>query len=330
LESSLETIRNPLEGWASVLAVRDIRQRVKQAVSSAHGKHPSEEQLLALDPLTLLRCMRVAHSPVYELPEDLLTIPQLCKVLGRAMIRRALNTPPCDITGTEPLRRLWLHSIATAHAARVLAKASGEYDPDKAYVLGLLHDVPLWLHYLSLRRAGTTSPIGARTWIRQWHLPRALEEMVEETVLGDGPSPPLMPSSPASVIAAAELLAELADFWHPDEGDRLSRNLLLSVVTKEDFVAAHNLRQEVTNALAEIGVDATAAEPKQIENVPTDNLELFQMRSLGNVADLVLSLLSCNESNHYRGIITVTTAAALRYLGFERAYSVQWSRDQGR
>lgn len=308
-----------------MLAVRDLRQRVRQNLASGDPERPWEQRLLALDPLTVLRCMRVAHSPIYDLSRELLTIPELCKALGRSMVRRALNTPPNDIAGTEPIRRLWLHSVATAHAARALALASGEYEPEKAYVLGLLHDLPLWLHYLGLRR-GWTSSLGASAWIRQWHLPKVLEEVVEQTMLESAGSGVLR-SMPASVVAAAELLAELADFWHPDDGDQLSRNLLLSIVTKEDLVAAHNLRQQVVRSLGDMGLQASSAEPKEIGAVPNDSLQLFHVRSHGNVAELVLSLLSCNDSMHYRGIITATTAASLRYLGFERAYSVQWSRD---
>ncbi len=327
LNTRLETIRNPLQGWASVLAVRDLRHRVQQAVTRQKRDRNWEERLLALDPLTVLRCMRVAHSPVYDLPRRLLTIPELCKALGSSMVRRALNTPACEVGGTGPLRRLWLHSIATAHAARILATASRECDPEQAYVLGLLHDLPLWLHYLSLRRTGSTSPIGAGTWVSHWHLPDTLRDVVEQTMLGSGQEPPLVGSNPSSVISAAELLAELADFWHPDEGDQLSRGLLLSVVTKEDLVAAHNLRQTVMRSLDEFGLQASAREPEQIETVSADTLQLFPVRAHGNIADLVLRMLSCSSSLHYRGIITATTSACLRYLGFERAYSVQWSQE---
>jgi len=329
-QAEFDTIRNPLEGWASVLAVRDLRLRVQQSVAQRDRdpQYQWEERLLALDPLTVLRCMRVAHAPVYDLPRDLLTIPGLSKALGRAMVRRALNTPTCDNAGTEPLRRLWLHSVATAHAARSLAEASGDCDPERAYVLGLLHDLPLWLHYLSLRRNGTPSPIGSATWIRHWHLPRLLHEVVEQTMFGEGQEPPLVSSESASIIAAAELLAELADFWHPNDGDSLSRNLLLSVVTKEDLVAAHNLRQEVMTALGEFGLRASASEPQQINTISEDGRHLFPTRNYGNVAELVLSLLGCSDSHHYRSVITATTAACLRYQGFERAYYVKWSRER--
>ena len=324
MEPSVKTYKNPLESWGSVLAVRDLRHRVHQALGNDHGR-ARHEQLLAIDPLTVLRCMRVAHSPVYDLSRELLTIPELCKALGHSMVRRALNTPACDIAGTGPVRSLWLHSVATAHAARSLAMASGQCDPERAYVLGLLHDLPLWLHYLSLRRGGESSTGATNYWIRQWHMPRLLQDVIEQTMLGEGSSSDVR-SGEASVVAAAELLAELADFWHPDDGDDLSRNLLRSVVTPEDLTAASDLRHQVVRALAELGLEASASEPQEIL-VPREAPQLFPVQSSGNVSELVLSLLGCNDSNHYRGIITATTSSCLRYLGFERAYNVQWSQE---
>lgn len=329
MESSVESFRNPLESWGSVLAVRDLRLRVHEAMQASKDAPQGQEELLAIDPLTVLRCMRVAHSPVYDLSEELLTIPELCKALGNSIIRRALDTPPCDIAGTGPLRSLWLHSIATAHAARSLAIASGECDPEKAYVLGLLHDLPLWLHYLSLRRGGLGTTPGTSHWVEQWHLPRSLHIVIEQTMLGDS-SGPSAKTPEASVVAAAELLAELADFWHPDDGDSLTRRMLHGIVTQDDLRAARELREEVTETLGKFGLDAAADEPLDIEAIGDESPKLFRNQSRGNVAELVLSLLGCNDSNHYRGIITATTSACLRYLGFERAYYVQWSGEQQR
>lgn len=323
METQLETIRNPLEGLGSVLAIRDLRWRVQQSLTRGL-RRGWEEALLALDPLTVLRCMRVAHAPVQGVVPRPTSLPVLVRTLGRPLVRRALNAPACDIAGTEPVRRLWLHALATAQAARSLAQASGECDPDEAYVLGLLHDLPLWLHYLSLRRNGATPALGAAEWIRDWNLPSNLQRVVEHAMLGRGPAPESDDGAACSVVAAAELLAELADFWHPDEGDDLSRSLLLSVVTKEDLVAAHNLRQSVVQELAEFGLGATALEPENVQGLPPTGSPLMPARDRGNLADLVTTLLRCSDSTHYRGIVTATTAATLRFLGFERVHLVRW------
>jgi diguanylate cyclase (GGDEF)-like protein len=110
----------------------------------------------------------------------------------------------------------------------------------------------------------------------------------------------------------------------------VARNLLLTAVSKEDLVAAHNLRQSVARTLGEVGLQASALEPEHTGTASGDTQPLFWARTEGNVAELALRLLSCNESMHYREVITATTAASLRYLGFERAYHLQWSRDRVR
>ncbi len=329
LSTRTETIRNPLDGLPSALALRDLRGEVQRSLQSVPADSSWEEQLLALDPLTLLRCMRVAHAPVYGLPRELLTIRGLCQALGSTIVRRALNTKPADVAGTTPLRQLWLHAVATAHASRTLALASGECDPEEAYVLGLLHDLPLWLHYLSLRRDGSAPALGVDAWIEHWHLPAAVRRVVERTMLGGGRDA-LDESGAASVVAGAELLAELAGFWHPDDGDPIARHMLQSVVAVEDLRAAEQLRHEVGVALAAFGLGCSADEPTRLDAHPADDLQLFPLRAQSNVNDLVLRLLGCNDSPDYRGILTITTASCLRHLGFERAYSVQFSKNAHR
>ena len=42
LEGSIETVRNPLQGGASVLAIRDIRQCVQKSIATRGGQGPWE------------------------------------------------------------------------------------------------------------------------------------------------------------------------------------------------------------------------------------------------------------------------------------------------
>lgn len=308
------------------MAAPDLRERLQRWISiNGDSQRSWEERLLALDPLTTLRCMRVAHSQVYGLPRELMTIPQLCEALGSTMVRHALNTRTCDVAGTEPVRRLWLHSIATAQAARSLARSSGEYDPDKAYVLGLLHDLPLWLHQSSRQRDGANSSISATEWMKHWRLPPSLQAVAEQVTPGSRQHPPIDSADPVSLVTAAELLAEVGDFWHPHNGDQLPRDMLSSVVTANDLVAAHNLRQQVTRSLEGVGLEAATLEAAQAPTTVRDDQRLFAMTGRGDMGDLVRSMVDCQGSADPRGIISATTSAALRYLGFERAYTVKWS-----
>lgn len=317
---SLTSLRNPLEDTPSILAVRDIRQRTRQAIHHYRGGGQLEAQLLALDPLTLLRCMRVAHAPISGQPRQLLTIAQLCQTLGRPIIQRALEAQVGDVAGSGPIRKLWVHGIATACAARRLARDNGSMDPEQAYVLGLLHDLPQWLHYLSLRRNGRPSDTAAADWITSWNLPEILH-----TVIDDARARPSLAPGPRALISAAETHAELAGYRHPDAGGQTPNQ----TVAEDDQERGRSVRAEVEAMLDRFGLMTAIDERVPAQAVSREGTSLFPTRSRGSTEEVVLSLLECTGSTQYRGILTAMTAAALRYLNFERAFFVQWSRSTG-
>ena len=316
---------------ASILAIRDLRTRVRDALRDSVVDDKRALRLLALDPLATLRCLRVAHAPVNRHEDELLSVPNLYRALGRAVVVRAMRARVHDPAGTTDIRRLWLHGLATAHAARSLAAAAGDFDPEKAYLLGLLHDLPLWVHYLGRPMAGENPDtlVSGEDWLESWHLPPTLRAVIDRPAAAAQSALDRPTGDASALIAAAELLAELADFWHPGEGDQESRNLLLSLVTKEDLVAAHNLRQEVAHALEEFGLTLNLGENADLSRERGGSLELFHAKSRGDIAEVVLSLLGCRGTQHYREILTAATSACLRYLDFERVYFVQWIRPLG-
>ena len=59
---------------------------------------------------------------------------------------------------------------------------------------------------------------------------------------------------------------------------------------------------------------------------PEESLTLFGWkREKSRLADVVSFLQHCNSTFRYRGIITATTAASLRFLDYERAFLAVWS-----
>ncbi len=322
---------NPLAGLPSMLAIRDLRRRVQKALAGRPPDQDVQAQLLALDPLTVLRCMRQAYAPINNVRQEIATIADLHKVLGKTLVLRALEAPITDVTGTGPIRKLWLHSLAVAHAARSLARSTEVMDPESAYLLGLLHDLPLWLHYLCLREYGAAPKISAAEWIRHWNLPQKFGETIEQIAFGCDDLSTVEPSDAASLVSAAEMLAELADFWPPDARDPTARELLLSMVTREDLVSAQNLRLEVAHDLERFGLEFSSFEPDPgAGGLASEDLSLFPAKQHGDLSDVVLNLLNCSKSSSYRGIITAATSAALRFLSFDRAWYVQWVRATGR
>ncbi|MGE3175685.1 MAG: diguanylate cyclase [Planctomycetota bacterium] len=324
---------DPLVGLPSILAIRDLRRRIRRAHSGSGGP-PGQVQvssLLRLDPPALLRAMRAAAAPIYEQKRDFWTVDSIAQALGPSLLRRALDVPSVDVTGTGPLRKLWLHSVATARAAELLAVSTGILRAEEAYVIGLLHDLPAWLEYIGRRRSGAAPPGKASDWIRHWGLPDRLADLLDETAaIQQSGQRPHKPTTPAQLICAAELLAELADFTHPGEAQTQTDDLLDNL-GRNDFVAAQRLRREVEHDLREVGLDLAMPEPEvDAERIEfADDLDALHTRPNTDTIEIVLSVLGCSKSGSYRGITTAATAAALRYLGYDRAFYVKWTRASG-
>jgi diguanylate cyclase (GGDEF)-like protein len=322
----------PLGNLPSVLAIRDLKRRLGRVLRDADVGQEELIRILQLDPLAVVRGLRAANAPIFSTVESGWSVRRLGEVLGPALTRQLLDTPALSVAGTTSIRRLWLHAIATATAAQELALQTGQMDPEEAYLLGLLHDLPLWLEQVE-QRSGITSGIPAREWITHWQLPRYLLDVIDAADRR-GPRGARAPKSAkpqmdaTTLVLAAELLAELADFGHPNEslgGD--AAGAVLAAAEKSDLVAAQKLRRQVEASLRSFGLDPTMPDV-DLDGDLVSPISLGQRR--GSLDEVVLSLLGCTRSETYRGIVTAMTAAAVRYGGYDRAFYVRWDRASGK
>jgi len=304
----------------SVLAIRDLRRRVRNRGIGEDELVP----LLHLDPMAVLRGLRAATAPVFGCPPEHWTILSLAQSLGQPLTRRLFDTPARGIAGTRPIRHLWLHSIATACAASELAQASGLCDPEEAYLHGLLHDLPEWLSLIGRYQHGEAPGISASDWVARCHLPAILVETL--TDCGQNARHGADRSPIATIVHAAELLAELADFPHPDQGlEATTANL--AAANKADLVAAQRLRRQVESTLRAFSLDLTMPdfETELDGSGEDDDGPLFCGPQHGTLDEIVLGILNCAQSKSYRGIVTALTAGAVRYGGYDRAFYVKWN-----
>jgi len=305
----------------SVLAIRDLRRSLRHHLGSQAVGQEQLAALLRLDPLAWLRGWRSAAAPVYGATAPTPTATALVQHLGPTLSRRLFDVPAIDVAGTTPIRRLWLHAIATACAARNLASASGLLPPEAAYILGLLHDLPQWLDLLQRRQAGDASGPSATLWAQHWRLPA---DWIE--VLTDRPAALARNhlSSATTLVTAAELLAELADFGHPHADP--TESATLAAVGKEELMQARTLRRQVEAELRGVGLDFAMPEFDATQVNAKDQVEsgLFSGNSRGSLEEVVGNLLGCSRSESYRGLVTAMTGAAVRFGGYDRACYARW------
>ncbi len=319
---------NPLGSLPSLLGIRDLRRRLGRELRGRSVNQDEVVRILQLDPLAVVRGLRAASAPIFGPPTDGWSVRSMANRIGPALSRRLLKTQTIGVAGTTSLRRLWMHAIATAIAAQELATQTGLMDPEEAYLLGLLHDLPMWLVLVTEQNPQASRTISPEQWIAHWQLPAKLVALFEARRAPAGHPLVEQPTDATALVFAAELLAELADFGHPnDELEPDAAGAVLAAADKSDLVAAQKLRRQVESTLRAFGLDPTLpdVDPDQ-DHEP----RLHAGRQHGELHDVVLSVLGCTRSETYRGIITALTAAGVRYGGYDRALFVRWDQTSAR
>ncbi|MCA8950927.1 MAG: diguanylate cyclase [Planctomycetes bacterium] len=312
---------NPLATMPSVLAICDLRRRIRRHLNRRRIGEDDYVALLALDPPAALRGLRAASAPIYGERRERWTVRSLTKALGPAISLRLSLTPERGMSGTAAIRRLWMRAIGTAAAAKFLAGDRGPLSPDEAYFFGLVHATPQWIDQLSRLQTGKRAPSGfAAECVRSWNLPR---ELAAACGVGD---PTECDPKIRTLLERAALIADLAGFGGGDDGDTPA-----PVADVEALAMVDRTRSHLEELLRKVGLDF--AEPDldadHGESFYDDDLPTFGVRSRTALDEMALTLLACSGSESYRGIITALTAAAVRHGSYDRAFYTKWCRGRG-
>lgn len=279
---------------------------------------PAWVSMLRVDPLATLRGLRVANAPIYAFHPERWTIEGLVERLGSTLVPRLLDTSSVPTSDTEELRQLWLHAIATAHASRDLAAETGLLDPEAAYLLGLIQDLPAWLQQIDeLRGLGPlTSPASREAWVLHWQLPASIEEVALRPLRL--PNAPTTPHDAASLVANAARLATFADYPHPDHLE--ARESLLAEADHAELIRAQKLRRSVQDTLDSLGLGSAQADTPIAgsRSALGDDELLLPSPGVMPLEEVLLNVLSSRQSSSYRGIVTAMLGAALRHGRFDR------------
>ncbi|MCR9245756.1 MAG: GGDEF domain-containing protein [bacterium] len=311
----------------SVLAICDLRRRIRRHLGRQRIGEDELVALLVLDPPAVLRGLRAATSPVYGPTTERWTVRRLVKALGPALSQRLALTPERGMSGTAPLRRLWMRSIGIASAARILAMHHGTLDADEAYLFGLLRTTPDWIDQLSRLQTGqATTPADARSYTLHWRLGGELAAAAQVGV-ETACDPEIR-----ELLTRAERIADLAGFGQVDSARRSAATKGTAEIDVEALAHLDETRSLVEDGLRRVGLDFALPDLDSEfgESTIDADVPAFNLRSRPALDDMALTLLSCSGARTYRGIITALTAAAVRHGGYDRAFYAKWCRRRGR
>ncbi len=223
-----------------------------QAALTEMGKSPVDIELLCgyleLDPVLASTILRLANSPFYGFARKIGNVRDAAVLLGMHSLKQLVisfslvKTFNSQSDGGFNRQALWLHSVAVAVAARILAEHSG-HNPDDAFIAGVLHDIGQFIldqclgeeYALVLRyrdEQGCTLSLAERALlgidhgrvgaaaISQWKLPLAFAEVAlrHHAVPERPPVTPLV-----DLVHLADVLVK--GLWISPENDMIMINL---------------------------------------------------------------------------------------------------------
>ena len=240
----LEDIARELAGEVVFPTYFDAAFRLRQELQNPLLPAERIAAIVSVEPLVATKLMRLANSAYYRrrgskpiddlsnaicrLGIDLVRTTALAIAMGQLLRSKDL------VSFADFSRELWLHSIKSAAAARIVARAHTRINPEQALLAGLVHDLGAFymlyraVQYLELR----ARPDTLRQLIAQWHesigvtLLKALgmrDEIVQATI--DHDQPRLVPNpvrTLADVVYVANIIAATHFEWRHrdlDTGD---------------------------------------------------------------------------------------------------------------
>ena len=198
--------------------------RVTRELDSGESSAETVAETIASEPVLTASLLRIANSAAVGLRREVVTVAEAVAYLGfsttRALFLRLQigSLLPQSNRGGYDSQKLWIHSMAVAHAAEELARRVGATDPQLALTAGLLHDIgkvaincrfpekvrELWTSgapadesFLDRERrifGADHAAIGAILAV-QWKLPAELAEMIRAHHLPQDRPPALSPEA---------------------------------------------------------------------------------------------------------------------------------------
>ncbi|MCH9674218.1 MAG: HDOD domain-containing protein [Gammaproteobacteria bacterium] len=131
-----------------VPSLPEVALKIRKAVEDPDITAAAVERLVAADPAVTARLLQVANSPAYagskkiESCRDAVTrlgLPTTRELITGLLLRNLFDSKIPAIS--QRLKAVWAHSTHVAAIAFQLAKMSPAFNPDRALLAGLVHDI---------------------------------------------------------------------------------------------------------------------------------------------------------------------------------------------
>jgi len=153
----METLPEDIVEMAGEMATLPIIfTRINEAVENPESSFSEIGQIISGDSSLSARLLKIVNSAFYGFSNKIETITHAITIIGTAQLRDlVLATTVVEkfkgvSSETINMKSFWLHSISCGLAARIIATYRHDRNPERFYVLGILHDIGRLLMFLNI------------------------------------------------------------------------------------------------------------------------------------------------------------------------------------
>jgi putative nucleotidyltransferase with HDIG domain len=126
-----------------------VAVRVTQLVNSETGTMQDFEELIKLDPVLVIRLLRLVNSPYYGLTHKVESISKAVVYVGMKNLRNLVTVEALRVMFAGGKRerfsrkKLWLHSATVAMLSEMIARRIFGMESEDYFLAGIMHDIGL-------------------------------------------------------------------------------------------------------------------------------------------------------------------------------------------
>ncbi|MZH02607.1 MAG: HDOD domain-containing protein, partial [Nitrospinae bacterium] len=119
--------------------------KLREVVADPSCDFDDIAEIISIDPSLTLRLLKIVNSAFYGFRGEIETVTHALGVVGTEQLMQLVlaTTVVGQFKGVDmiDMECFWKHSVACGLAARAIHQARGEYDGERFFVAGLLHDI---------------------------------------------------------------------------------------------------------------------------------------------------------------------------------------------
>jgi HD-like signal output (HDOD) protein len=119
--------------------------KLREVVADPACDFDDISEIISIDPSLTLRLLKIVNSAFYGFRGEIDTVSHALGVVGTEQLMQLVlaTTVVGQFKGVDMIDMdyFWKHSVACGLSARAIHQARGEYDGERFFVAGLLHDI---------------------------------------------------------------------------------------------------------------------------------------------------------------------------------------------